>query len=98
VYFCDWLHGDVRQYDITDTSKPKLTGQIWLGGLLKNENDFQDNRQLHGGPQMIQLSLDGKRLYVTIHFIRLGMINSIRALNKMVPIWLKSIVIVKMAV
>lgn len=65
VYFCNWLHGDVRQYDISDPSKPKLTGQIWLGGLIKATNDFEDNRQLTGGPQMIQLSLDGKRLYVT---------------------------------
>ena len=66
VYFCDWLHGDVRQYDIgTDPSKPKLTGQVWIGGLTKTTNDFADHRPLNGGPQMIQLSLDGKRLYVT---------------------------------
>jgi len=32
---------------------------------LLSENDYQDNRPLNGGPQMIQLSLDGKRLYVT---------------------------------
>lgn len=34
LYFSNWLHGDVRQYDITNTSKPKLVGQIFLGGLL----------------------------------------------------------------
>ncbi|CAF1335925.1 unnamed protein product [Rotaria magnacalcarata] len=65
IYFCNWLHGDIRQYDISDPSKPKLTGQIWLGGLIKTDNDFEDSRSLTGGPQMIQLSLDGKRLYVT---------------------------------
>lgn len=26
LYFSNWLHGDVRQYDITDRSNPKLTG------------------------------------------------------------------------
>lgn len=37
LYFSNWLHGDVRQYDITNTSKPKLVGQIFLGGsILKN--------------------------------------------------------------
>merc|ERR1719458_1239584 len=41
LYFSNWLHGDIRQYDITDTKK------------------------IEGAPQMIQLSLDGKRLYVT---------------------------------
>lgn len=34
LYFSNWLHGDVRQYDITDTSKPQLVGQIFLGGSL----------------------------------------------------------------
>ena len=34
LYFSNWLHGDVRQYDISDPAKPKLTGQLWLGGVL----------------------------------------------------------------
>jgi len=28
LYFSNWLHGDVRQYDITDTANPKLVGQV----------------------------------------------------------------------
>ena len=28
VYFANWAHGDVRQYDITDTAHPKLVGQV----------------------------------------------------------------------
>ena len=31
------VHGDVRQYDITDTKNPKLTGQVWLGGCITKE-------------------------------------------------------------
>ncbi|CAF0782674.1 unnamed protein product [Adineta steineri] len=65
LYFGNWFHGDVRQYDVSDPSNPKLTGQIWLGGLLKHKNCFEDGRTLTGGPQMFQLSLDGKRLYFT---------------------------------
>lgn len=26
LYLSNWLHGDVRQYDITNRSHPKLTG------------------------------------------------------------------------
>lgn len=26
IYFTNWFHGDVRQYDITDRENPKLTG------------------------------------------------------------------------
>eukprot|EP01118_Nematostelium_gracile_P014458 TRINITY_DN563_c0_g1_i1.p1 TRINITY_DN563_c0_g1~~TRINITY_DN563_c0_g1_i1.p1 ORF type:complete len:470 (+),score=111.66 TRINITY_DN563_c0_g1_i1:23-1432(+) len=80
LYFSNWLHGDIRQYDISDTSKPKLVGQVFLGGSfpkggsvkLTGESAGKEpeiptikGRTLQGGPQMVQLSLDGKRLYVT---------------------------------
>ncbi len=63
LYFSNWLHGDLRQYDVSDPANPKLTGQVWLGGLIGKEPSVK--RNLTGGPQMLQLSLDGKRLYVT---------------------------------
>jgi len=28
MYITCWGHGDVRQYDITDTANPKLVGQV----------------------------------------------------------------------
>jgi selenium-binding protein 1 len=64
LYLSNWLHGDIRQYDISDASHPKLTGQIWCGGLTGKGGSVQGHK-LDGGPQMLQLSLDGKRLYVT---------------------------------
>ncbi len=64
LYFSNWLHGDLRQYDISDPSNPKLTGQVWLGGML-GKADTVNGRTVDGAPQMIQLSLDGKRLFVT---------------------------------
>ena len=63
LYFSNWLHGDLRRYDVSDPANPKLTGQLWLGGLLGKPSDA--GRDLNGGPQMLQLSLDGRRLYVT---------------------------------
>jgi selenium-binding protein 1 len=63
LYLSNWLHGDLRRYDISDSAAPKLTGRLWLGGLLGKPSDA--GRELHGGPQMLQLSLDGRRLYVT---------------------------------
>ena len=63
LYFSNWLHGDLRQYDVSDPANPKLTGQLWLGGLLGKPTDTE--RELNGGPQMLQLSYDGRRLYVT---------------------------------
>ena len=64
VYFSNWLHGDIRQYDISNPTHPRLTGQVWCGGLLGKGDEVQGHK-LAGGPQMLQLSLDGKRLYVT---------------------------------
>lgn len=64
LYFSNWLHGDIRQYDISDPAHPQLKGQVWCGGLLGNGGEV-NGHTLVGGPQMLQLSLDGKRLYVT---------------------------------
>jgi len=83
LYFSNWLHGDIRQYDITDRRKPKLVGQIFLGGLLAPDKSnpvvieedpegasvptplVVNGEKICTSPQMIQLSLDGKRLYVS---------------------------------
>jgi selenium-binding protein 1 len=67
LYFSNWLHGDIRQYDVSDPAKPRLTAQLWLGGVLgKTMPDKRPGQgNLTGGPQMLQLSLDGRRLYVT---------------------------------
>jgi selenium-binding protein 1 len=64
LYLSNWLHGDIRQYDVSDPAKPKLTGQVWLGGILGKSRTLRD-RKLHAGPQMLQLSRDGRRLYAT---------------------------------
>ena len=64
LYFSNWLHGDLRQYDVSDPANPRLAGRVWLGGVIGKESDMPQ-RRLEGGPQMLQLSLDGKRLYVT---------------------------------
>jgi methanethiol oxidase len=63
-YFSNWLHGDIRQYNVSDPAKPKLTGQITVGGMAAKGPTVKGTK-LRGGPQMLQLSLDGKRLYVT---------------------------------
>ncbi len=64
LYFSNWLHGDIRQYDVSDPENPRLTGQVWCGGVIGHPPDVS-GRRFTGGPQMMQLSLDGKRLYVT---------------------------------
>lgn len=64
LYFSNWLHGDIRQYDVSDPARPRLAGQVWLGGVIGKPTQIEGHK-VTGGPQMLQLSLDGRRLYVT---------------------------------
>jgi selenium-binding protein 1 len=64
LYLANWFHGDIRQYDISDPASPRLTGQVWCGGVL-GKGQKANGEKLLGGPNMLQLSLDGRRLYVT---------------------------------
>src|SRR5262249_27657943 len=66
LYMANWLQGDLRQYDVSDPANPKLTGQLQLGGVLGRPID--GDRELNGGPNMIQLSYDGRPLYVSTSF------------------------------
>lgn len=65
LYFSNWLHGDLRQYDITDRLNPKLVGQIWLGGIIGKPIPTINGKYLNGGPQMLRLTADGETIYVT---------------------------------
>lgn len=86
LFLSCWLHGDVRMYDIRDPFDIKLVGQCFIGGLIHKEskvmvikdkelNERPDpvyikGQRVEGGPQMLQVSLDGKRLYVTTSLYR----------------------------
>ena len=66
LFFSNWLHGDIRHYDVSDPTNPQLKSQVWLGGLLGRDGGHPKARgPLNGGPQMIQNSLDGDRVYAT---------------------------------
>ena len=51
------------RHAVTAETGPKLTGRLWLGGVLGTPDDA--GRGLNGGPNMLQLSYDGRRLYVS---------------------------------
>ena len=35
LYFVNWLHGDIRQYNIEDPKSPVFVGQVFVGGLFQ---------------------------------------------------------------
>jgi methanethiol oxidase len=64
LYVSCWGSGDVHQYDVSDAFHPRLTGAVRLGGLGHHTSHPRGGR-LTGGPQMIEISRDGRRVYVT---------------------------------
>ena len=54
----------MRQYDLTDPKKPKLAGSVRIGGILRR-TPHTNGKAYAGGPQMVEISRDGKRVYWT---------------------------------
>jgi selenium-binding protein 1 len=65
-YVSCWGTGEIRQYDVSDPFNPKLTGSVRIGGMVRRTpHPAKPNRSLNGAPQMIEVSRDGRRVYVT---------------------------------
>ena len=65
LYVSCWGTGDLQQYDVSDPFKPKLTGKVRIGGIVARASHPGVNRPLNGGPQMVEISRDGTRIYFT---------------------------------
>lgn len=73
LYFVNWLHGDIRQYNIEDPTKPVLSGQVWVGGLLqKGSNVFaitEDGQDFQFEVPEIQVSILHVPIHLFSHFL-----------------------------
>lgn len=66
LYVSCWGTGELRQYDVSDPFHPELRGLVRLGGIVARAPHPGDPaRPLNGGPQMVEVSRDGRRVYVT---------------------------------
>jgi selenium-binding protein 1 len=66
LYVSCWGTGELRQYDVSDPLDPKLTGTLEIGGIVKRAPHPKTGAQpLNGGPQMVEVSRDGRRVYLT---------------------------------
>jgi methanethiol oxidase len=66
LYVSCWANGEFQQYDVSDPFHPKLTGSLHLGGIVRRAPHPQKPAAaLNGGPQMVEVSRDGKRIYFT---------------------------------
>ena len=66
LYVSCWGTGELRQYDVSDPFNPRLTATTQIGGIVRRAaHPAQSNKRLNGGPQMVELSRDGRRVYLT---------------------------------
>lgn len=66
LYVSCWGTGDMLQYDVSDPFAPKLTGKVRIGGIVaRASHPSAPDKPLTGGPQMVEVSRDGKRVYFT---------------------------------
>ena len=66
LYVSCWGTGEVRQYDVSDPFNPKLTATTQIGGIVRRAaHPANPGKRLNGGPQMVELSRDGRRVYLT---------------------------------
>jgi len=64
LYASCWGTGELRQYDVSDPFNPKLTGSVRIGGIVRR-SPHPASGPVNGGPQMVEVSRDGRRVYPT---------------------------------
>ena len=64
LYVACWGTGELRQYDVTDPMQPKLAGSVRIGGIVDHAA-HPTGKPFGGGPQMTEISRDGRRVYFT---------------------------------
>ena len=66
LYVSCWGTGELKQYDVSDPAHPRETGSVRLGGITSRAaHPGAPGEALAGGPQMVEVSRDGSRVYVT---------------------------------
>ena len=65
LYVSCWGTGEFRQYDVSDPFSPKLTGSVAPGRHRRSARRTRSGGPLNGGPQMVEVSRDGRRVYLT---------------------------------
>jgi len=64
LYVSCWGTGELKQYDVSNPHRPKETGSVRLGGIVRR-SPHPAAGPVNGGPQMVEVSRDGKRVYFT---------------------------------
>jgi selenium-binding protein 1 len=63
LYVSCWGTDEMRQYDVSDPFNPRHTGSVHMGDIIRKTPHPVSGGALNGGPQMVEVSRDGKRVY-----------------------------------
>jgi selenium-binding protein 1 len=56
----------LRRYDVSDPFNPELVSTLRIGGIVgRAAHPKAPDKALNGGPQMVEISRDGRRVYLT---------------------------------
>jgi len=64
LYVSCWGTGELKRYDVTDPRRPRETASVRIGGIVRKAPHPATGR-VNGGPQMVEVSRDGRRVYLT---------------------------------
>ena len=64
LYVSCWGTGELKRFDVSDPRHPRETGSVRLGGIVQRAA-HPASGPLNGGPQMVETSRDGKRIFLT---------------------------------
>ena len=59
-----WGTGELKRFDVSDPHNPRETGSVRLGGIVER-TAHPSAGPVNGGPQMVEVSRDGRRIYLT---------------------------------
>ena len=65
LYVSCWGTGELRQYDVSDPFNPVGPARCRSAASSRRTASRAAGQPLNGGPQMVEISRDGKRVYVT---------------------------------
>ena len=58
--------GELKQFDVSDPFNPVETGSVRIGGIARRQSHpSRPGQALNGAPQMVEISRDGERVYLT---------------------------------
>src|SRR5262249_3608533 len=66
LYVSCWGTGELKQYDVSDPFHPREVGSVRIGGVVgRVPHPARPDTPLRGGPQMVEVSRDGRRVYAS---------------------------------